>query len=214
MTSVALLHSDPSLGRRLADTIAAAPGFSVAGVAGNLPALRGLFAQAVPEVLLVDVMLPSAHVSAVLNDLRHNALEAAPRVLVLAVSADDPRVMDALRHGADGYFAHAHSLLSLPAAVEQLLRGESTMTPQIARQLKAHFETGQLSDADRRLLQWTAEGFLIGEVARALQLSAHAVGLRIRALYRQLQAEVRARPLAQEMVGTLRCAHPTGLRES
>ncbi len=204
MTTVALLHSDPALARRLAETIAAAPGLVVSGVVSSLPALRELFAQALPDVLLVDLMLPAGHVNALLDDLRHNGPDDTPTLLlVLAVSADDPRVMDALCHGADGYFAHAHSLLPLPAAVEQLLRGESTMTPQIARQLKSHFDTrervgvpeaGPISDTDRRLLQWMAEGFLISEVARALQLSAHTVGIHIRELYRRLQADLRSDP--------------------
>lgn len=198
MTTVALLHRDPVLGLRLAETIAAAPGLTVSGVAGTLPVLRELFARHMPDLLLVDLMLPAAHVHALLSDLRRHGAEGGPKLLVLAVSADDPRVMEALRHGADSYFAHAHSQLTLPAAIEQLVRGESTITPQIARQLRSHFEAQvradrtTITDADRRLLQWIAEGFLISEVARALRLNAHAVGVRIRALYRRLQTDVRA----------------------
>ncbi|HEX6362432.1 MAG TPA: LuxR C-terminal-related transcriptional regulator, partial [Albitalea sp.] len=78
----------------------------------------------------------------------------------------------------------------------------STITPQIARQLRLHFEataTGEpLPDADRCLLQWIAEGFLITEVARALRLSAHAVRVRIRELYRRLQTDVRAQEPPQQ----------------
>jgi DNA-binding NarL/FixJ family response regulator len=83
-------------------------------------------------------------------------------------------------------------MLSLPDAIEQLVGGEAMITPQIARQLKAHFEERGAADTDRRLLQWIAEGFLISEVASASQLSAHGVGVRIRNLYRQLQSDVRA----------------------
>jgi DNA-binding NarL/FixJ family response regulator len=193
MTTVALLHRDPVLGLRLAETVAAAPDLTVIGVAGSLPALRELLARDMPDLLLVDLMLPALHVHAVLSDLRLQG-ERGPRLLVLAVSADDPRVMEALRHGADSYYAHAHSPLTLPAAVEQLAHGESNITPQIARQLKSHFDAhaGAIGDTDRRLLQWIAEGFLISEVARALHLSAHAVGVRIRGLYRRLQTDVHA----------------------
>lgn len=198
MTTVALLHRDPVLGLRLAEAVAAAPGLEVSGVAGSLPALRELFARQLPDLLLLDLMLPAVHVNAVLFDLRCNGLDVAPKVLVLAVSADDPRVMEALRHGADSYFAHAHahSQLTLPEAIEQLVRGESTITPQIARQLKSHFDAHRdaLADTDRRLLQWIAEGFLVSEVARALRLSAHTVGVRIRGLYRRLQSDLQAQP--------------------
>jgi DNA-binding NarL/FixJ family response regulator len=197
MTSVALLHRDPALGRRLAETIAEAPDLTVSGVASSLPALREILAGGVPDLLVVDLMLPAAHVNAVLADVRRQGPEGRPRLLVLAVSADDPRVVEALRRGADSYFAHAHSQLTLPAAIEQLVRGESTITPQIARHLKSHFDGpgaghAPITDADRRLLQWIAEGFLISEVAHALRLNAHAVGVRIGALYRCWQADVRA----------------------
>jgi len=197
MPTVALLHRESELARRLAATIAEKPGLAVTGIAGTLPELRELLAREVPDLLLVDLMLPAPHVNGVLQALRRDGGDGTPKLLVLAVSADDPRVMDALRHGADSYFPHAHSLLSLPDAIEQLLRGESMITPQIARQLRAHFDAPAaaatpLPDADRHLLQWIAEGFLVSEVARALRLNCHAVGVRIRALYRRLQTDVRA----------------------
>lgn len=196
MTTVALLHRDAEVGRRLGQAMAVAADLTVIGVAQGLPGLRELFTQALPDLLVVDLMLPPAHVKALLHDLRRHGPGGGPQVLVLAVSADDPRVMEALRDGADGYYAQADSPTSLPATVEQLLRGESSMTPQIARQLKSHFDAAhrepRLCDTDLRLLQWTAEGFLIGEVARALQLSVHGAGVRVRDLYRALQNDLRA----------------------
>ena len=195
MTTLALLHRDAEVGHRLGQTLAAALDVTVIGVAQGLPGLRELFTEAVPELLVVDLMLPPAHVKALLHDLRRHAPGGGPQVLVLAVSADDPRVMEALRDGADGYYAQADSPATLASTVEQLLRGESSMTPQIARQLRSHFDAAhrgtRLSDADQRLLQWMAEGFLIGEVARALQMSVHGAGVRIRDLYRVLQNDLR-----------------------
>jgi DNA-binding NarL/FixJ family response regulator len=199
MSSVVLLHRDSQVGAHLAQAIGAAPGLVVTGVAKGFPALRELFAQALPDALVVDLMLPPTHVKALLRDLRGNARDGGPRILVLAVSADDPRVMDALRDGADGYYAQADAPLSLAETLEQVLRGESTMTPQIARQVKSHFdalargaaETAALPEADQRLLQWTSEGFLVAEVARALQISIDSVGVRMHELYRRLQRDLR-----------------------
>lgn len=200
MTTVALLHRESELARRLAATIDAAPGLAVSGVAGSRADWNELRAHGPPDLLLIDLMLPRPQVHAVLHELRDERAEPVPRLLVLAVSADDPRVMDALRRGADSYFAHAHSLLTLPEAIEQLVRGESMITPQIARQLKWHFEAragdaAPLPEADTRLLQWIAEGFVISEVARALCTTAHGVGVRVGELYRRLQADLRVQAL-------------------
>jgi len=206
MATVVLLHADPEVGRRLGETLATAPGFELAGVADSLPALREVFAPGLPDVLIVDLRLRASHVRALLGSLRGSGLFGRPLILALTMSVEDPGLIDALRHGADGYFVHARSALSLPAAIEQLIKGESTMTPQIARQVKAQFDAGgwhetefggdgrnplRLSEADQLLLQWTSEGYLVNEVARGLQMSPQAVGVRMRAIYRKLQFDAR-----------------------
>ena len=72
------------------------------------------------------------------------------------------------------------------------------MTPQIARELMRHFDSHgvasplRLNEADRRLLKWTAEGFLVSEVARGLRVESREVALRMRHIYRKLQFDVRA----------------------
>jgi DNA-binding NarL/FixJ family response regulator len=188
MTSVVLLHADADVAQRLCRTLDELPRFDVIGVARSLPTLRELFAHGLPELLLVDLMLPPSHVRSLLADLR--SCSPRPRVLALAVSADDARVLDALRDGADGYFAHAGSTASLLSTIDHLLRGEASMSPAIARALRAHFDAqgwGALAREDRHLLQWTAEGYLVHEVARGLQTSASAIGVRMRELYRQWQ---------------------------
>ncbi|HJV63364.1 MAG TPA: hypothetical protein VJ743_20610 [Albitalea sp.] len=198
MISVVLLHVDREIGQRLGDTIAATPGFALAGVADNLPTLREAFAPGLPDVLIVD--LRAAHVQALLADLRSHAGGGHPLILALSMSADDPRLIDALCGGAHGYFVQARSALSLPAAIEQLMRGESSMSPQIARQVRARLDAdagshravgpgvpASLSEADRLLLRWTAEGYLVSEVARGLQLTPQDVGVRMRHIYRTLQ---------------------------
>lgn len=202
MTTVVLLHADREVARHLGDTLAAVPGFSVAGVADSLSSLREVFANGLPDVLIVDLMLRTSHVRSLLQSLRGHGQFGRPLILALTMSADDARLMDAMSHGADGYFVHARSALSLPAAIEQLMHGESTMSPQIARQVKAQFDArgwnetefgsdGQnpmrLTDTDQLLLQWTAEGYLVNEVARGLQMSPMMVGVRLRNIYRKLQ---------------------------
>lgn len=211
MSTVVLLHADREVATRLAGTIAAEPGLEVTGVAHNLPSLRELFAPGLPDLLIIDLMLPSSHLCSLLTSLRGSGQFGRPLVLALTVSADDARLMEALRHGADGYFVQARATGSLADSIVQLLQGESTMSPQIARQVKAHFDsrgwhetefggdTGnplRLNDADQLLLQWTAEGYLVNEVARGLQLSVQAVGVRMRNIYRKLQFDLRLRTAA------------------
>ena len=104
--------------------------------------------------------------------------------------------------------------LSLLAAIDQVLHGEATMTPSIARKVKAYFDAKawddtdvvgesqnplRLSDTERQLLQWTCDGFLPGEIARALKQTVHGVGVRVRTIYRKLQFDVKADALSLEV---------------
>lgn len=206
MTSIVLLHSDLAIAQRLRAVIETQEELQVTGLAKDVPTLQRMLSGGLPDLLIVDLMLPAAHVRALLKGLRGNGQFGRPAVLALAVS-DDARLMDALRHGADAYFVQARSPISLLAAIAQTLNGESAMTPQIARQVKAHFagaawaETGfggesqnpmRLTENDRLLLQWTAEGYLVNEVARGLQVSSRGVGVRIRNIYRKLQFDLRS----------------------
>lgn len=211
MSTVVLMHADATLAHRLREEISQTPGLEVTGLADSLPALQQVFKRGLPDLLIVDLMLPSAQLRALLQSLRGQGSFGKPLILALTVSVDDPRLIDALRHGADGYYADARQTMSLTATIQQLLRGESSMSPQIARHVKTHFDKTewmntdlaetklnpmQLTEADLLLLQWTAEGYLPNEVARGLQLTAHAVGARMRNIYRKLQFDVRSDSLS------------------
>lgn len=211
MSTVVLMHADVKLAHRLREVIAAAPGWDVTGVADSLPSLREVFSRGLPDLLIVDLMLPPTHLKSLLQSLRGQGSFGKPLILALAVSVDDARLMDALRHGADGYYAHARPTTSLLATIEQLNQGESSMSPQIARQVKKHFDDSawaesdfagasqnplRFTETDRLLLQWTAEGYLVNEVARGLQITPQAVGVRIRNIYRKLQFDLRAGALS------------------
>jgi len=207
MSTVVLLHADREVGQRLGAALGATPDFNVIGVADGLPGLRELFAPGLPDVLIVDLMLRPSHVRSLLADLRRQNPSGRPLVMVLTMSADEAQLFDALRHGADGYFTHAQSATSLAGAIERLEQGESLMSPPLARQIKSLIDTEgwrgadalhpwPLDDADLRLLQWTAEGYLIDEVARGLRLSPQAVARRMRHIYRRLQFDL----LQPEMV--------------
>jgi len=201
MSNVLLLHGVATIGLSLGDVIAGVPGLQLQAIAGNVAQAREAIARETPDLLIADLLQPGGNLMALLQGLRGGTSDAGPQVLVLCASVDDPRLIEAIRHGADGYFMPGRPE-SLIAIIEQVLRGESTMTPQIARVLMAHFDSHaaasplRLAEPDRRLLQWTAEGFLVAEVARGLLLDVREVALRMRRIYRKLQFDVRAQRLA------------------
>ncbi|HMC14993.1 MAG TPA: hypothetical protein VKI18_05135 [Albitalea sp.] len=210
MNTVLLLHGAARVGQSLAATIGAAGGLQLLASVTSVAEARELMARQTPDIFVADLLQPGGNLLALLQSLRTGAGDGGPQVLVLGASVDDPRLLQAMRHGADGYFMPGRPQL-LIAAIQQVLRGESTMTPQIAREVMAHFDVAtpplRLNDADRSLLQWTAQGYLANEVARGLRLTPPAVALRMRAIYRKLQFDVRAKRLG---LGVCVAAHTPG----
>ena len=199
MRTVHVLHGDPKVASRLRETIEAVPGLAVTGTACNLAQARDALARDTPDLLVADLFLPDGRLRTLLAALRGNGRNDRPLVVVLSMSAEDARLVDALRHGADGYYAvGARPSTTLADAIAQVLAGESPMSPQIARAVKAHFDAvaPRLSEVDQQLLAWTAEGYVVDEIARSLQLTAHGVGVRMRHIYRKLQFDLRANALS------------------
>jgi len=212
MRTVLVLHGDPRVASRLSETIAAAPGLAVTGTACNLAQAHEALARDTPDLLVADLFLPEGSLRTLLTALHGNGRNDSPLVLVLAMSAEDARLVDALRQGADGYYAvGGRPASTLLDAIERVLAGESPMSPHIARAVKAHFDAMpwdrsdlvaeaqsplRLSEVDQQLLAWTAEGYVVDEIARSLQLTGHGVGVHMRYIYRKLQFELRANALS------------------
>jgi DNA-binding NarL/FixJ family response regulator len=131
-------------------------------------------------------------------------------VLAATLSLGDSQLLEALCRGADGYLVQGGSNEALVSAVQQALAGEASMAPEIARQVKAHFDALDWDPTDfvgeslnplhpneneRLLLQWVVSGHLPHEIARHMKITVNEVGRRIRTLYRKLQYALRARAL-------------------
>lgn len=202
MSTVFLLQADPRAAARLTQTIEADPALKVVHTVSTLAAARLALSAVTFDVVVTDLWLPDAAAPALMDGLAAALRHGRTRVLAIAMSGDDPRLMDALCRGADGYFALSRFADTLPEVVAQVLRGESTMSPQLARRVARRLEaeglafTGSgagtqhplaLNDAECQVLQRIGEGYLPGEVAVALQQSPHAVGRAIRGIYRKLQ---------------------------
>ncbi len=207
MACLLLLQNDANVGEHLRRAIEAMPGMEVSTLSATLPnALRSL-RSVPPDLVLLDLQVRRSDLEVFFEALCNQPRDTRPLLLVGALSLDDPMLMEAIAHGADGYYVHGGSPETLREAIVKVLAGESPMAPSIARQAKLRFEAPvwsgagvgsdtldalRLSDVQLRLLERIGEGYLVHEVARELLTTEHEVGLSIRTLYRKLQLDRRA----------------------
>jgi DNA-binding NarL/FixJ family response regulator len=157
-------------------------------------AIEGIRA-AEPEVVLLDVHLPSGGGRAILDALRPEL----PDVRFLAVSVSDAAedVIAVIRAGARGYVTKTVTRDELLDAIERVRAGDAVFSPRLAGFVLDAFagaldapvdsELDLLTAREREVLRYIARGYTYKEVASRLYLSVKTVESHVSAVLRKLQ---------------------------
>lgn len=135
-----------------------------------------------PDVVLMDISMPG------LNGLEaaaHMAKECpTARLLMLSMHANGEYVRRALRAGALGYLLKGADVSELEFAIRSVARGETYLTPAVAKHVIREFIRAQeheldglagLTSRQREILQLIAEGRTTKGIAQVLNLSVKTV---------------------------------------
>jgi len=176
-------------------------GFDAAGAASGEAALRRV-ADLSPQVVVMDLNMPGMSGIEATRRLLEIVPEAA--VLILTISNDDARVIDAVRAGALGYLLKDAPLDEIVAGIRAAAAGHSTIAPRIAGALLEHVRdtpdraetpaappAPALSPREREVLELVGEGYENAEIAKRLYLSQSTVKNHVSRLLEKLGAENR-----------------------
>lgn len=145
----------------------------------------------VPTVLILDIGLPgmSGLEGIRLFKERYPELE----IIMFTVHDEPERIFEAICAGASGYLLKSEPLERIATAVEEVMRGGSPMTPEIARmmlqrfnQLGATAPKTELSERERDVLRAMVDGLAKKEIADRLDISIHTVDTYTRRIYKKL----------------------------
>jgi DNA-binding NarL/FixJ family response regulator len=147
-------------------------------------------------VVLLDADLPGQGANRLCEDL--SGREAAPRVIMLSCTAEPDRIVAALRAGAAAWVRKDESLQYLLQAIHGVARGE-TWLPRAQtglvlgllmfeqeRQAAADQLLASLTQREREVLTWLADGAGRLEVAQRLHVSPHTVRAHLQHLMAKL----------------------------
>lgn len=147
---------------------------------------------------------------------RYRELHPDGWVVIATLFDDDELVFAALRAGVDGYVLKEQSAASIAEALTGLIRGDSAISPRIARKMLHHFrgeaaqmsappsvasstpeaiaanETEALTDREREVLSCIGQGLSIKQTASELGIKYFTVNHHIKAVYRKLSIRTRA----------------------
>ena len=201
--TVSIVEDSDKVRETLVRVLNRADGFScVSHYANAEDALKDL-PRIKPDVVLMDINLPSMNGVECVRQLKKIAPEI--QVMMLTVYEDTENIFNALTAGANGYMLKRTSSKELLEAIQEVHRGGSPMTMHIARKVVQSFQqtaataqpTEHLSPREQEVLDSLSQGLLYKEISEKLGISYETVHTYIRRIYEKLQVRTRTEAVAK-----------------
>jgi DNA-binding NarL/FixJ family response regulator len=162
-----------------------------------------------PDVVLMDLHMPRLGGVAATREITRSL--PGTQVLVLTTLNDDETVFEAVRAGALGYLLKDVTEQELLDTIRALRRGESRLTPQIARKVmdqfrrlagsseyapsaadkKTELNTEMLTDKEEKILRLITDGMSNRQIAAAMFLAEGTVKNYVSRIMEKLHANTR-----------------------
>ncbi|MFY1670819.1 response regulator [Plantactinospora sp. WMMB334] len=170
--------------------------------ARRIPALR-------PDVAILDARLPDGNGIDVCRDVR--AVDSTIKGLILTSYEDDEALFAAIMAGAAGYVLKQIRGTDLVDAVRRVAAGQSLLDPAVTARVLDRIRSGveqprefqSLTEQERRILEYVAEGLTNREIAGRMFLAEKTVKNYVSSLLAKLGLERRtqAAVLATRLLG-------------
>lgn len=157
------------------------PQYEVVAIVADGRALLKAGLQLKPDIAIIDIGMPLLNGLDAARELKR--LLPATKVVFVTMNDDPDIASEARRFGASGYLLKTSASAELLQAVQEVLRGNSYVTPCISERLRLEFirdpranrPARHLTMRQREVLQLLAEGRPMKEVADILQITPRTV---------------------------------------
>ena len=158
----------------------------VIGEAANSDELFALLKEKTPDLLLLDIIMPGMSGLEVAKELNHNYPEI--KIIILSSNLDEDSVFNAIQAGINGYLPKNVKKDELVTAIHQVSEGKDfysdAISTMIFRNYKKFAEAGrkhtveriaELSEREKEIVRWFADGLSYKEIASKLFISVRTV---------------------------------------
>jgi DNA-binding NarL/FixJ family response regulator len=200
---VSLVEDNQSVRQSLAEILDSTAGFRLGDAcATGEEALQRLLKNP-PDVVLMDINLPRLSGVQCVRELKRCL--PMTQFIMLTIEDDSQRVFESLQAGATGYLIKNVPPERILAAVEEVHRGGSPMSSQIARMLVQTFHASEtateresnLTKRESEILRLLTKGYRSKEVAEELAIGVQTVHTHLRNIYEKLHVRSRAEAVAR-----------------
>lgn len=194
--TVAIVEDHPEFREALSQALTHTDGVQLLEVCKDLPAGMALVQRECPDLLLVDLGLPSG---SGLKLIRAAHLRWGNRCAsaVLTVTGNEEHLQTAVAAGAKGYLFKSDRATDWVCTVQLMAAGQSPLHAPLAQSFLHCMQTSvfrepsaparESDDATRQLLLYIAAGYTAAEAGRKMHRTETQVGLALRSVYDRCQ---------------------------
>jgi len=165
-------------------------------------ALDALKAGDVPDLIMLDVQLPGQSGIEAIGAIK--SISPSTRIVMLTVFDDHEKVFKAVCAGASGYLLKPSNSSQIITSIREAMSGGAPLTPQVARSVldmlsgrATPTQNYGLTSREQAVLKLMAEGLIMKEIARQLEVSYHTVDSHLRNIYAKLHVHTSTAAVAK-----------------
>lgn len=197
---VIIVEDNAAIGEGLRAIINRSAEFSCTWLFGSAEEAIQKLSIVKPAIALVDIHLPG---KSGIDFIRHASIRYTSLLcMVCSIYDDNDHIFESLKAGAKGYLLKNTSPQELVEALADLWNGGSPMNSQIARKVVSSFNNQptkllaeELSEREKEILNWLAQGYRYREIGDKLHISLHTVRTHIRNIYAKLEVNSKVQAL-------------------
>jgi len=194
---VAIVEDDQGVRDAITGIISGATGLSFVAAYASAEEALETFNTKSTDVMLVDINLPGRSGIELVGDLK--AKYPKLHLLMMTVYEDSEQIFNSLQAGATGYLLKRARPAEIVDAIQDVYRGGSPMSPEIARKVVLFFhkrrdvsaEIEQLTKREVEILAQLAKGSFYKEIADHMNISLDTVRTHLQHIYTKLQVHSR-----------------------
>lgn len=137
-----------------------------------------------PELVLLDLAMPTMNGLSALKDIKNRFPDT--KILALTFHTSEEYILEAFKHGADGYCLKNDSYTELMIAIDSVFSGKSYISPSVSgkvlegylegrKKLKKETSWENLTQREKEVLKLVGEGYSSTEIGKLLSVSPKTI---------------------------------------